>query len=77
MLVYCWLLKVISPYAIIICFKLYYHKLFVATLLVAILFVAISGYLKLNYHILLIIIDETILLMIIGGYFIINYCWIF
>ncbi len=35
----------------------------------ATLLLAISGYLKLNYHILLIIIDETILLMVIGGYY--------
>jgi hypothetical protein len=38
--------------------------------------VAIGVYLKLNYHILLIAIGGTILLMAIGGYFITGYWWI-
>jgi hypothetical protein len=35
-----------------------------------------DGYLKLNYHRLLIIIGGTILLLAIGGYFISGYWWL-
>jgi len=38
--------------------------------------VIIGGYLKLNYHRLLMIIGGTILLMDIGGYFINGYWWL-
>jgi len=41
-----------------------------------ILLLAIGGYLKLNYHMLLIAIGGTILLMAISGYFINGYWWL-
>jgi len=41
---YFWLFKVISPYVIIDYSRLYYHKLFVVILLVAINNYSISGY---------------------------------
>jgi hypothetical protein len=39
--------------------------------------VIIGGYLKLNYHKLLMVIDGTILLMIIDEYSIGGYWWLF
>jgi hypothetical protein len=55
-------LKIISPYVII-----GYFMLLVWCLLLVIILMAIGGYLKLNYHILLMVIGGTILLMAIGG----------
>jgi len=50
-----------------------YLWLFYWWLLLVILLMAISDYLKLNYHILLITIGGFIFLMAIGGYFINGY----
>jgi len=49
----------------------------VATLLMVINNYFIGGYLKLNYHRLLMVIGGIILLLVIGGYFISGYWWLF
>jgi len=49
----------------------------VAILLMVINNYFMGGYLKLNYHRLLMVIGGTILLLAIGGYFISSYLWLF
>jgi hypothetical protein len=64
-------LKVLSPYANIGYFRLYYHKLFLGILLVAIGGYSIGVYIFywwLLLVILLMAIGGAILLMVIGGY---------
>ncbi len=46
-------------------------------LLMAINRYCIGGYFKLNYHRLLMAISGTTLLMVISGYYIGGYCWLF
>ncbi len=48
-------------------FRLNYHRLLMV----------IGDYFKLNYHRLLMVIGITILLMVIGGYYINGYWWLF
>jgi hypothetical protein len=38
---------------------------------------AIGNYFRLNYHRIIMAIGEVILLMVIGGYFIVKYWWLF
>jgi hypothetical protein len=61
---YCWLFWLLYSWLLMFIYWCLYILLLVIGL------VAICAYLKLNYHMLLLVIGGTILLMAIGGYFI-------